>query len=255
MGAATSPGPDRGPPSARKHASGVFISFEGGDGAGKSTQIAMLADALREAGRDVVVTREPGGAPGAEAIRKLLVEGAADRWSPMAEALLMYAARADHLQRTILPALEAGAVVLTDRFADSTMAYQGLAGALGAAAVERLHGLVVGTNDPDLTLILDLPPEEGLARAGARPGGGTESDGSGAGAESRFENKGAAYQGAVRAAFLKIAADNPDRCAVIDASGPAGEVAARIRAAVRARLPSLGPASPGLPPLGLPPSG
>ena len=215
---------------------GVFISFEGGDGAGKSTQIAMLAEALRAAGRDVVVTREPGGSEGAEAIRALLVEGAADRWSPIAEALLMYAARADHLQRTILPALERDAVVISDRFADSTMAYQGLAGDLGEDAVKRLHALVVGDRDPDLTLVLDLPPQEGLARAGARAG-----DGNAKGAkEARFEEKGSAYQRRVREAFLKIATDNPARCAVIDAAGAPDDVAGRVLAAIRARLPALG---------------
>ena len=211
---------------------GVFISFEGGDGAGKSTQITMLANALRAVGKNVVVTREPGGSDGAEAIRKLLVEGDAERWSPVAEALLMYAARADHLQRTILPALEAGAIVVTDRFADSTMAYQGLAGDLGGAGVKTLHALVVGARDPDLTLVLDIAPEEGLSRAGARASSG--------GKEARFEEKGAAYQLRVREAFLKIAADNPARCAVIDASGKPEEVAGRVLGAVRARLPGLG---------------
>ena len=213
---------------------GVFISFEGGDGAGKSTQIAKLAEALRAAGRDVVVTREPGGSEGAEAIRALLVEGAADRWSPIAEALLMYAARADHLQRTILPALDRGGVVISDRFADSTMAYQGLAGDLGEDAVKRLHALVVGDRDPDLTLVLDLPPQEGLARAGARAGSAKDAK------EARFEEKGSAYQRRVREAFLKIASDNPARCAVIDAAGAPDDVAGRVLAAIRARLPALG---------------
>lgn len=207
---------------------GVFISVEGGDGAGKSTQIKKLADALRDAGHEVVVTREPGGSEGAETIRSLLVEGDADRWSPLSEALLMYTARNDHLERTILPALEAGAVVITDRFADSTMAYQGIAGALGEKTVQELHKLVVGDRDPDLTLIFDLSPEEGLARAGAR------SD-----KEARFEEKGAGYQKRVRDAFLKIARDNPKRCVVIDASGDADSVAARVLEAVKARLPGV----------------
>lgn len=216
---------------------GVFISFEGGDGAGKSTQIARLAEALRASGREVVVTREPGGSEGAEAVRALLVEGEADRWSPIAEALLMYAARADHLQRTILPALESGAVVISDRFADSTMAYQGLAGDLGADAVKRLHALVVGDRDPDLTLVLDISPQDGLARAGARNADGDAADGA---KEARFEEKGAAYQRRVREAFLKIASDNPARCAVIDASGKPAEVAEQVLTAMRARLPALG---------------
>lgn len=207
---------------------GVFISVEGGDGAGKSTQIKKLADALRASGREVVVTREPGGSEGAETIRSLLVKGDADRWSPLSEALLMYTARNDHLERTILPALEKGAVVITDRFADSTMAYQGIAGALGEKTVQDLHALVVGDRNPDLTLIFDLSPEEGLARAGARSG-----------AEARFEEKGADYQKRVRDAFLKIARNNPERCVVIDASGDAESVAARVSEAVKSRLPEL----------------
>ena len=208
--------------------SSAFISFEGGDGAGKSTQIKRLAETLRAHGHEVVVTREPGGSPGAEAIRKLLLEGAADKWSPLTEALLMYASRADHLERTIEPALQRGAVVITDRFADSTMAYQGLAGALGEDAVLALQELVVGNRGPALTLILDLPVQEGLKRSGAAGG-----------AEQRFESKGAAYQERVRAAFLEIARREPDRCAVIDASGDAEAVAKRVAEAVKQRLPSL----------------
>ncbi|MEO1137611.1 MAG: dTMP kinase, partial [Pseudomonadota bacterium] len=130
---------------------GLFISFEGGDGSGKSTQIRRLADTLKAEGREVVLTREPGGSDGAEAIRKLLLAGDADRWSPLSEALLMYAARNDHIERTIQPALARGAVVISDRFADSTMAYQGLAGELGEEAVSTLYNLVVGERGPDLT--------------------------------------------------------------------------------------------------------
>lgn len=207
---------------------GVFISFEGGDGAGKSTQIKLLAEALRKNGAEVVITREPGGSPGADAIRALLLEGAADRWSPMAEALMMYAARADHLERTIEPALARGAVVITDRFADSTMAYQGIAGALGEAAVSSLHDLVVKGRDPTLTVILDLPVELGLARSGAASG-----------AEQRFESKGAAYQEEVRQAFLEIARRNPGRCKVIDASGGVEAVAVRVLEAVKHAAPHL----------------
>ncbi|WP_411820355.1 dTMP kinase [Hyphococcus formosus] len=211
--------------SGKKGKSGVFISFEGGDGAGKSTQIKRLADAVRATGREVVLTREPGGSDGAEAIRKLLLEGAADRWSPMTEALMMYAARADHLERVILPALERGAVVISDRFSDSTMAYQGLAGALGEKRVGALQDLVVGSNDPDLTIILDLPVKDGLARAGARSGN-----------EQRFESKGTAFQENVRNAFLEIAKRNPERCAVIDATGDMDMVTARVLSEVKARL-------------------
>ncbi len=207
---------------------GLFISFEGGDGAGKTTQIKRLADILRAEGREVVLTREPGGSDGAEAIRKLILEGDADRWSPLAEALLMYAAREDHLERTILPALHRGAVVISDRFADSTMAYQGLAGSLGEETVAALYKLVVGDRGPDITIILDIPVEEGLKRAGGR-----------ADKEQRFESKGAAYQEAVRQAFLEIARREPERCLVVDASGGEDAVAARLREAVEARLPGL----------------
>ncbi|MBY0423306.1 MAG: dTMP kinase [Parvularculaceae bacterium] len=202
---------------------GAFISFEGGDGAGKTTQIARLADRLRRAGRDVVTTREPGGAPGAEEIRALLVSGAADRWTPLGEALLMYAARAEHLARTILPARARGAIVLTDRFSDSTRAYQGIAGSLGRAPVDALEALVVGGDAPDLTFILDAG-EAGLARAGARGG------------DDRFERKGAEYQARVREAFLAIAHDDPRRCVVIDSRRSADEVAADIARHVEARL-------------------
>jgi len=149
-------------------ARGVFITFEGGEGAGKSTQIAHLGERLRAAGRDVVTTREPGGSPGAEAIRALLVTGAADRWSPVSETLLMYAARRDHIERVIAPALARGAVVLCDRFADSTRAYQGAAGGAPAELIAALEAAVLGEAQPDLTLVLDLPVEAGLARAAAR---------------------------------------------------------------------------------------
>ena len=206
---------------------GFFISFEGGDGVGKSTQIHLLAERLEKSGREVLTTREPGGSPGAEAIRKLLVEGDKDRWSPMTEALLMVAARRDHLERVILPALERGASVITDRFADSTMAYQGVAGALGRDAVAALHALAVG-RDPDLTVILDIPVEEGLARAHGRDG-----------AETRFESKGLAFQEQVRAAFLEIAADSPDRCVVVKADRSIEETAEAVWRHATARLPGL----------------
>lgn len=207
---------------------GLFISVEGADGAGKSTQVRRLADHLRSLGHDVVVTREPGGGgEGAQALRHLLLNGPPDRWSPMTEALLMYAARAEHLEKLIRPALAAGKTVLTDRFADSTMAYQGVAGGLGAARVAALHDAVVGENDPDLTIVLDIPAAVGLARAATR-----------AVAETRFEGKGEDYQSKVRAAFLDIARANPGRCRVIDASGDEETVARAIAKAVAAALQS-----------------
>lgn len=217
------------PPASARDRRGLFISFEGGDGAGKSTQIRRLADVFRDSGREIVTTREPGGSDGAEAIRKLLLEGAADRWSPLAEALMMYAARADHIEKTIAPALACDAVVICDRFIDSTMAYQGLAGSLGVGAVHMLQKLAVNRL-PDVTFILDLPVEEGLRRAAA------------SGAEQRFESKGAAYHEKVRQAFLDIARSDPARCAVIDASGPADEVAARILKEARRRVAGAFPA-------------
>jgi dTMP kinase len=204
---------------------GYFVSFEGGDGAGKSTQIGRLADYLRARGKTVRVTREPGGTVNAEAIRALMVEGQAERWSALAEALLMYAARADHLERVIRPALARGEVVITDRFADSTMAYQGIAGGLGESVIGPLHQAVVGSDDPDLTLILDLSPEVGLRRARGRGVAGT-----------RFESKGGAFQESVRSAFLKIARDNPDRCVVIDAAADEASVAATIAKVIGERL-------------------
>ncbi len=206
---------------------GVFISFEGGDGTGKSTQIKILSERLCAAGREVIETREPGGSDGGEAIRALIVMGAKDRWSPLTEALLMYAARRDHLERTILPALERGAVVISDRFADSSMAYQGVAGGAGVDNLKALHALVVGPHDPHLTLILDVPAEDGLRRADASKG------------ETRFEDKGADFQRQVRQAYLDIAKAEPERCVVVDARGSVETVAGRIVEAVKQRLPAV----------------
>lgn len=207
---------------------GLFISVEGADGSGKSTQVRRLAGHLRAQGHDVVVTREPGGGgEGAQTLRTMLLSGPADRWTPMAEALLMYAARAEHLEKLIRPALAAGKIVLTDRFADSTMAYQGVAGELGEARVAALHRAVVGNDDPDLTIILDIPAKVGLARASMRQN-----------AETRFEGKGEAYQAKVRAAFLDIARAAPRRCRVIDASGDEETVARAVAKAVDAALQS-----------------
>jgi len=204
---------------------GLFITFEGGEGTGKSTQVAHLSGRLRAAGQEVVVTREPGGSAGAEAIRRLLVAGDIDRWSPLTEALLVNAARRDHVERIIDPALAAGAVVICDRFADSTRAYQGAAGGVPPEVIAALETAVLGALRPDLTLILDLPVETGLARAASR-----------AGAEGRFEAKGEAFHERLTRAFLRIADAEPDRCAVIDAAGAPDEVAARIWPHVAARL-------------------
>lgn len=206
-------------------ASGRFITFEGGEGAGKSTQVTRLASALRAAGVDVAVTREPGGAPGAEEIRKLLVEGARERWSPWAEALLHYAARREHLDRTVLPALAAGRWVISDRFADSTVAYQGYGHGLGPEKILALHRLVAADVVPDLTLVLDLPVGEGLARAAGRPG-----------AEDRYERMGRDFHEKLRRGFLAVAAAEPERCVVIDATRPVDDVAAEVLATVRVRL-------------------
>jgi len=202
-------------------ARGRFITFEGGEGTGKSTQVARLVDRLRAGGRDVIRTREPGGSHGGEAIRELVVRGSADRWSARTELLLMFAARSDHLERTILPALEAGHWVVCDRFADSSRAYQGLAGGAEAAFVEALDRHVVGRDQPDLTLVFDLPTEVGLERALAR-----------AQEDTRFESKGIAFHQALRQAFQAIVETHPERCLLIDATGSVDEVEARVWAAV-----------------------
>ena len=206
---------------------GLFITFEGGEGTGKSTQARRLADRLGVLGREVVLTREPGGAPGAEDIRRLLVSGDPDRWSATAEALLNYAARDAHLAHTIRPALARGAVVVCDRFMDSTRAYQGIAGGVDAGFIDQLERAVVGPTRPDLTLVFDLDPERGLARAKVRP---NEVD------ESRFERKGRGFHAALRAAFLAIAGSEPGRCVVIDAAGGEDTVAEMVWSAVAPRL-------------------
>ena len=203
-----------------------FITLEGGEGAGKSTHLRRLGEALRAIGETVVLTREPGGSEGAEQIRSLLVGGAVNRWEPMTEALLHYAARRDHVERTIRPALEAGSWVICDRFADSTMAYQGYGQGVAREWVEALHRLVVGDFGPALTLILDLPVEEGLIRARSR----------GAAGEDRYERMGSGFHERLRAGFLDIAVREPGRCVIVDANRSVEEVAAAIRSAVRERL-------------------
>jgi dTMP kinase len=204
---------------------GRFVTLEGGEGTGKSTQVARLAERLRAAGRDVVATREPGGSPGAEAIRRLLVEGPPDRWSAQSEALLLYAARRDHIERSISPALERGAWVVCDRFLDSTRAYQGAGGGAAPGLIAALEREVVGDLTPDLTLVLDLPVAVGLRRAGGRAGG-----------EVRFEAKGTAFHERLRQAFLDIAAAEPKRCVVVDAAAGLDDVEAAIWRAVETRL-------------------
>jgi dTMP kinase len=213
---------------------GRFLTFEGGEGAGKSTQLRLLADALRKAGLDVVTTREPGGSPGAEQIRELLVQGAVGRWDAVSEMLLHFAARRDHLATTVWPALAAGRWVLCDRFADSTRAYQGYGHGVDLAVIERLYADTVGDFAPDLTLILDLPVEVGLRRAATR---GQLAGGQGATAhEDRYEKMDVAFHRRLRDGFLAIAAAQPRRCRVIDADRPVAEIQASIRAIVAAQL-------------------
>jgi len=206
-------------------AQGRFITFEGGEGAGKSTQLLQLATRLNLAGVQLVRTREPGGSDGAEAIRDLVLNGAADRWSSVTETLLMYASRRDHIERVIRPALARGHWVLCDRFADSTRAYQGAAGGADFGLITALETYVLGDTRPDLTLIFDIDPKIGLERAALR-----------AGTEMRFESKGLEFHERLRTGFLAIAESEPDRCILIDASGKVPLVSARVWAAVRERL-------------------
>ncbi|MBT4908065.1 MAG: dTMP kinase [Rhodospirillaceae bacterium] len=189
---------------------GKFITFEGGEGAGKTTQIARLADRLQSRGITTITTREPGGAPGADSIRSLLVSGATDKWDPISEVLLLYAGRREHLRQTILPALNQGAWVLCDRFSDSTMAYQGYGHGISKDFIRTVHDEVVGASEPDLTLILDIPVDIGVERAVSR----NTSTRSG---EDRFERMDKSFHERLRAGFLDIAAHAPERVRVIDA--------------------------------------
>lgn len=206
---------------------GRFITFEGGEGAGKSTQVSRLAGFLRARGVDVVTTREPGGSDGAEEIRRLLVTGDTERWSPMAETLLLYAARADHLDKTIRPALGRGAWVICDRFSDSTRAYQGAGGQVDASFLDRIDRQVVGDDQPDLTIIFDILPDAGLSRAGRR---------NAAGSEDRFERKDTAFHERLREAFLAIARAEPRRCVVVDAAAGIDDVTQQVETAVASRF-------------------
>jgi len=204
---------------------GRFITLEGGEGAGKSTQIARLKSWLEGRGRAVVATREPGGSPGAEMIRKLLVEGPVERWDGTTEALLHFAARREHLRSTVWPALERGDWVISDRFADSTLAYQGYGHGVDRRIFDELYKVAVGDFRPDLTLILDLPIETGLLRAAARRG-----------AETRYESLPRDFHARVRAGFLEIATQDPKRCVMIDATADIDTTAAAIARMVGERL-------------------
>lgn len=201
-----------------------FITFEGGEGAGKTTQILGLAEAMRHAGLDVVTTREPGGSSAAEAIRRVLIDPEHD-WAPLSEALLHAAARNEHLRETVRPALDRGGWVLSDRFADSTRAYQGYGQGLSDNIVDQLNGLVVDAMWPVLTIVLDVPVDEGLRRAHGR----------GAGSD-RYEAMDRALHERLRQGYLDIAAAEPERCAVIDAGREPESVQADVRAVVRERL-------------------
>ena len=207
-------------------AKGHFISFEGIDGSGKSTQARLLAEHLRALGHDVVLTREPGGSAGGEEIRALVLQGDPDRWSAETELLLFTAARRDHMERLILPALSAGKIVICDRFADSTRMYQGLSRGDLRATVDALHDLMIG-REPDLTILIDMDPAQGLARAKGRQGN-----------EERFEDFGTDLQVAMRAGFLALAKEFADRFAVIDGARDIDAVAQDVTRTVTDHLAS-----------------
>jgi dTMP kinase len=209
--------------------SGRFITFEGGEGSGKSTQIKTLAERLDEAGQRTVVTREPGGSPGAEIIRHLLLSGMGKLLGPEAETLLFAAARDDHVHTVIEPALDQGIWVLCDRFSDSTRAYQGSLGKVDPGILNALQRVTIGDLKPDLTFILDVPVEVGMQRASARRG---------AGAPDRFEAEDIKFHEGLRDAYRQIAAAEPQRCVLIDADADAATVAAKVWSAVRDRFPS-----------------
>lgn len=203
-------------PASPSPSKGLFISFEGIDGSGKSTQIHRLAQSLRDAGQDVVLTREPGGSVGAEEIRSLVLEGDPDRWSAESEILLFTAARRDHLEKTIAPAIEAGKIILCDRFADSTRMYQGISRGDLRGVVDQLHSLMIG-REPDVTFIIDMDPKVGLARAKSRQT-----------SEERFEDFGEDLQSKMRAGFLSLAKEFPERCILINGARDIEAVSAEI---------------------------
>ena len=202
-----------------------LIVLEGVDGAGKGVQSRMLLSAMKAAGLDVILTREPGGSPGAEEIRRLIVEGEPNRWDDMTELLLIYAARRSHVMDTIKPALKQGTWIISDRFADSSRAFQGVAGNLGIDVVDRIHKETLGDFNPELTLILDLDPEISLSRADARGG-----------AEDRFEQKGIEYQARVREGFRQLAEMTPQSRKLIDASGTMDEVSQKVLDCINAHF-------------------
>lgn len=207
---------------------GRFITFEGGEGVGKSTQLALLAAQLRAAGLEVVATREPGGTPKAEKLREILLSGRLAAFGPLAEAALFAAARIDHVDNLISPALARGAWVLCDRFADSTRAYQGARGGVDPRLIALLEQAAAGATRPDLTIILDLPSKDGLARAAGRRAAGEKPD--------RFEAEEDVFHEELRQAFLDIAEQEPQRCCVVNASLPADEVAGAIRQLIDLRF-------------------
>ena len=202
----------------------MFLTFEGIDGSGKSTQAQLLANALTAQGHDVRLTREPGGSPGAEEIRDLLVQGDPGRWSPETEILLFTAARRDHLERLVTPAIEEGAIVISDRFADSTRVYQGATRGDLRDVVDRLHALMIG-REPDLTFILDMDPDVALERGLARQSG-----------EDRFEDFGAGFQRKLRDGFLALAREFPDRCKIVNGMRNADEVAKDVLSLAQTHL-------------------
>lgn len=219
------------PQSSLSHTANRFITFEGGEGGGKSTHIRLLSEALKAAGQSVRMTREPGGAPGAEDIRRLLVEGEPGRWTAETEALLHFAARADHLARVVRPALSAGQWVLSDRFVDSTIAYQGYGLGLDLGWLKQLRQHVVGETEPSLTIILDLPVETGLLRAARRHKTAQSTDVASV-LEDRYEKMDRSFHQRLRDGFLAIAAAEPNRCKVVNADRPVEAVATELRSVV-----------------------
>ena len=214
-------------------ATGRFITFEGGEGSGKSTQVQLLAGKLKGRGIDAAVTREPGGSPFAEQVRALILDPATAPHSALSEALLFYAARSDLLDTVIRPALAAGRWVICDRFSDSTRVYQGIAGGVEPAVLARLEDIVVSGTRPDLTLILDLPADVGLARAAGRRGG---SAGAAAAQPDAYEKRALAFHERLRAGYAALAKAEPQRCVLVDGAGAAEAIAAEIWGHVERRL-------------------